>query len=225
MTDAGRGSPIELETMYSGRQSRRKVAQLFQLCPSTRPIWPRADLRAGCVSRSWHKPWREPRGKARVAFSSAGVKVSTTAPRPSSRLSLRQAWKPAAGQTHSSRPPRTPLRRPTGRNPPAPEVATPRSAKRDELQAKRASEGSPAPAFRFLPWNCRLRAPLPQRARTRRLVWRPRPAPSGHAGRGPRGIKRASGRAGASDATGLSRAALVDCLHLADWEPQAQTGR
>lgn len=50
-----------------------RLLQLFQLFPSTRPIWPRADVRAGCVSRSWHKPWREPCGKAQVAFSSARV--------------------------------------------------------------------------------------------------------------------------------------------------------
>lgn len=64
------------------------------------------------------------------------------------------------------------------------EVATPSSAKREELKARRASAGSPAPAFLPFAQNGGPARPSPRAPGP--AAWRPRPSPSGRAGRGPR---------------------------------------
>lgn len=108
------------------------------------------------------------------------------------------------------------------------EVETPNSAKREELQARRASGGSLAPAFCFFPPET-VSPALPSPS-----TFGPSGKPGGPApllpvvGDGRLGRQRPhplEGRARAFDPKGSGWGALVDRIHLTDLEPQATERR
>lgn len=111
-----------------------------------------------------------------------------------------------------------------GWNPPVLEVATPNLAKRKELQVRRASGGSLAPALCFSPETVSPALPSPS-------PFGPSSKPGGPAPLLPAiqggllahlGLSLLWEHTTASDSEGLEWGALVVWLHLTGLEPQAQ---